>query len=184
MTVPRQISVLTPPILPPSTSPGIFHQVIILLCASRALKHRCLTFAQVPKKYRSNLYPPNLLPTGNGEGSQLIYGPLPGPLWSFYPFCSSCSLLRATSISSSPQRSGTSQGTNYPLLICTFSFSHKCRTTELLSLLWVPWLNSMRTDPSLPRLIQSGSFIKVEHLKSQRTLAAAAAAAAKSLRCA
>ena len=94
MTVPRQISVLTPPIHPPSTSPGIFHQVIILLCASRALKHRCLTFAQVPKKYRSNLYPPNLLPTGNGEGSQLIYGPLPGPLWSFYPFCSSCSLLR------------------------------------------------------------------------------------------
>ena len=93
MTVPRQISVLTPPIHPPSTSPGIFHQVIILLCASRALKHRCLTFAQVPKKYRSNLYPPNLLPTGNGDGSQLIYGPLPGPLWSFYPFCSSCSLL-------------------------------------------------------------------------------------------
>lgn len=134
-----------------------------------------------PKSTEATFTPQTFFPLGMGKGSQLIYGPLPDPLWSFYPFCSSRSLLRATSKSSSPQRSGTSQGTNYPLLICTFSFSHKCRTTELLSLLWVPWLNSMRTDPSLPRLIQSGSFIKGEHLKSQRNLAAAAA---KSLRCA
>lgn len=56
---------------------------------------------------------------------------------------SSYPLLRATSRSSSPQRSGTAQGRSYHLLICKFSSSHKCYTLrqeiqKLLSFLRAP----------------------------------------------
>ena len=136
MTVPRQISVLTPPIHPPSTSPGIFHQVIILLCASRALKLIQMPhFCPVSQKVQKQPLPPK--PSSHWEWGRVPVNLWPSPRPSleflFFPFGSSCPLLRATSKSSSPQRSGTFQGTNYPLLICTFSFSHKCRNYRTVS---------------------------------------------------